>query len=223
MHIPAPAVLIFSLLFHSTHKNNRDKEASMEEEGGALISGHKGFLVIAVIAGFVALWYFLSNRSDDDGGGGGGSSASSSSSAADGSNVAPVPSIESEGLLNDSTIAPGQRNVLQTMCECPVPGGPPVQGALSGGVIMGQSQHEGNDPYTFVTCQANAHEVLMLMQDEQNYLFVKDTTRADVGTYPPKQMFFTWDEEEKMCKFYFACTSLNACDKTSLASGVVIM
>lgn len=133
------------------------------------------------------------------------------------------------GVVNDAAPASGDAPTaaseippsVATTCTCPTLESGPVRGAISSVVRMGQISWEGNTPYTFSDCAANAQEVLDMMQDADLFDYAKSLTRAELGAAVPTEMWYTWDRNERYCKFYLSCPGLTSCDDVNTVSGML--
>lgn len=117
----------------------------------------------------------------------------------------------------------GTKTTLTTSCACPT-----VPGTLSMGNIgyvepMGQEQHEGNSPYFVTDCETDAKALMAYLQDPYALAIAQSMTRQDLGGLPPKQLFFSWDDQEKKCNFHLACPELSDCGNSRYATGIVKM
>ena len=113
-----------------------------------------------------------------------------------------------------SDVAFGAKN-----CKCPDKKTGRIQGAIDKGVRIGQIEFDGNDPYTFPDCQKDAQEVLNLLQNREMFTFARTLTREDIGSFPPEQMYFTWDRLAGYCKMYLSCPGVHACIDGNVVSG----
>lgn len=129
---------------------------------------------------------------------------------------------KAEGVFSNATIAPNQASVIKGDCSCPTVPGMIMAGQVASHSVMGQSKHEGNSPYLFANCEGDAKQMLLMLQDEEIFGYAKSMTRADLGSYPPRQLFFTWDQEAGMCHFFLDCNGMTACTKSNVATGLVV-
>lgn len=109
----------------------------------------------------------------------------------------------------------------KTTCEVPSISSGPVQGAVASDFHMGQVGWNGNSPYTYADCAANAQEVVDMLQDSALFEYSKALTKADMGAQVPSGMWFTWNRDERLCKFYLACPGLKSCENANTVSGMV--
>lgn len=112
--------------------------------------------------------------------------------------------------------------VPKTTCEVPTMESGPVQGAVASEMNMGQVGWNGNSPYTYEDCAANAQEVADMLQDAAIFEYSKALTKADLGASVPTAMWFTWNRNERLCKFYLSCPSLTSCSDPNTVSGMIV-
>ena len=129
--------------------------------------------------------------------------------------------------VSNSTIIPASHkgddpnaDFLST-CVCPTSAKQVMRGEVDGVSVIGQSTHEGNSPYLFRDCQHDAADMINLLQEEFYFKVGQSMTRADLGDYPPKAMYFTWDQMTQECRFYLECGGMKQCSSSTLATGVV--
>lgn len=125
--------------------------------------------------------------------------------------------------FSDSTIAPlADPTFTPGPCVCPTPEMPLSKGAIGGAAHIGQMTHEGNSPYSFNDCKSNAAEMFQFLQDQEIFQYAQSITRGSLGTYPPKQLYYTWDQKAGQCNFYFQCGGMTKCSDESVASGLIM-
>lgn len=125
--------------------------------------------------------------------------------------------------FTNATISPYQGSAMVTTCACPNATGVVVQGEVAGKSVIGQSQHEGNSPYLYAECEGDARDMLRFLQDEEIFGYAQSMTRADLGEYPPKQLYYTWDQEKGTCNFYLGCAGMTKCENKAIATGMMSM
>lgn len=125
------------------------------------------------------------------------------------------------GLENAAADQMLQLQAPKKTCEVPSMTSGPIQGAVASDFHMGQVGWNGNSPYTYKDCAANAQEVVDMLQDSKLFEYSKALTKADMGAAVPSSMWFTWDKNERLCKFYLACPGMKSCDDTNTVSGMV--
>ena len=125
--------------------------------------------------------------------------------------------------FSDATISPYQASAIAETCSCPNAAGVIVQGAVAGMSHMGQSEHEGNSPFLFAECEGDARDMLRFLQDEEIFGYAQSMTRTNLGEYPPKQLYFTWDQEKGTCNFYLGCAAMEKCENKAIATGMMTM
>lgn len=125
------------------------------------------------------------------------------------------------GQFNNATISPNQSDVMTTTCQCPSGPGVVVQGSITESALMGQSEHEGNSPYFFADCEGDAKQMLMFLQDEEVFGYAQSITHANLGSYPPRKLYFTWDQTKGQCNFFLTCAGMGSCGQKNVATGLV--
>ena len=127
------------------------------------------------------------------------------------------------GRFSNATIAPSHDTKFSPgACKCPSSVAGVQSGAINQTALIGQVKHEGNAPYSFDQCRKDAEEMMFFLQDQELFQYAQSISRNDLGNYPPKQLFYTWDQEAGRCDFFFTCDGMKDCDKTSVASGMVL-
>ena len=167
-----------------------------------------GFGILCFALFMVAMWYGSQPKKDGHG-------DSGALAGGTGVTAGPTPSA-----YDNSTISPEQN--FDAACTCPKDTSTVMAGAVDKANLIGQVEHEGNDPYDFSMCQANAQEMLDFLQDQELFDYAKSLTRSELGEYPPKLLYYTWDQSSEYCKFYLSCGGVTDCDKRNVASGLVL-
>ena len=124
--------------------------------------------------------------------------------------------------VSSSTVKPQQQLSFASTCQCPASPNQVVVGAIDKASVIGQGNHESNSTYSFADCQSNAAEMVNLLQDEHLFKYSQAITRNGIGGYPPKHLYFTWDQEARICKFYTSCGGMTQCNKKNIVTGMVM-
>lgn len=129
--------------------------------------------------------------------------------------------------VSNSTVKPQQKQQQQQIkfsstCQCPSSPTQVVVGGIDKASLIGQAHHESNSTYSFADCQSNAAEMIDLLQDEHLFKYSQAITRNGIGGTPPKQLYYTWDQQTRMCNFYTECGGMSECDSQHMATGMVV-
>lgn len=129
---------------------------------------------------------------------------------------------KAEGIMNfsNSTVVPAH-GFTPGPCSCPTTGIDLVAGAIDAAPLIGQIKQEGNSPYNYNSCRENAVEMLEFLNDQEIFQYAQSITRSDLGSFPPKELFFSWDQEKGKCDFFFDCPGMKECTNKARISGKV--
>jgi hypothetical protein len=124
--------------------------------------------------------------------------------------------------FSDSTVAPSHDAAFNPgACMCPSTGADLVMGSIDAAPLIGQVKQEGNSPYDYNACRKDAVEMLEFLQDQEIFQYAQSITRNELGEFPPKELYYSWDQKAGKCNFFFSCPGMTRCSDNSVVSGKV--